>query len=263
MTRKILEDALNEYNGTILFTSHDRYFINKVANKIIAIEDKKLIKYIGNYTDYKECLKNKIFIIKTIRDILVLVISIETLKTWRENMKIDEIKNIQDILEYMKNNIEYGYIDVYGNKHIKELKGFRPIYRTSSIENTIQNKVGTCIEQVALMNYLCNMINIKSKMYCTRIYEPNDFNNPDAEEHMHCFLLAFQDGKVFHIEHPNHYNVGIFEYETIDKAIEEIQNYFKNLSGGVNRPLAEFYHVEEGKTFQEFNNYINSLNQII
>ena len=52
-TREILEDTLNEYQGTILFVSHDRYFINKVATKVIAIEDKKLYKYIGNYEDYK------------------------------------------------------------------------------------------------------------------------------------------------------------------------------------------------------------------
>ena len=56
-TREILEDTLNEYNGTILFVSHDRYFINKVATKVIAIEDKKLYEYVGNYDDYKYCIK--------------------------------------------------------------------------------------------------------------------------------------------------------------------------------------------------------------
>ena len=52
-TKEILEDALNDYNGTIIMVSHDRYFINKVATRILMIEDKKLISYIGNYDDYK------------------------------------------------------------------------------------------------------------------------------------------------------------------------------------------------------------------
>ena len=51
-TREILENALIEFNGTILFVSHDRYFINKISNKIIEIKNKKIDKYIGNYEDY-------------------------------------------------------------------------------------------------------------------------------------------------------------------------------------------------------------------
>ena len=51
-TKEVLETALNDYEGTILFISHDRYFINKLANKIVCIEDKKLNTYIGNYDDY-------------------------------------------------------------------------------------------------------------------------------------------------------------------------------------------------------------------
>lgn len=57
-TREILEDTLTEYEGTILFVSHDRYFINKVATKIISIENNKLNEYIGNYDDYKDVKKH-------------------------------------------------------------------------------------------------------------------------------------------------------------------------------------------------------------
>lgn len=49
----MLEEALKEFNGTILFVSHDRYFINKIANNIIEIKNHKINKYIGNYDDYK------------------------------------------------------------------------------------------------------------------------------------------------------------------------------------------------------------------
>ena len=50
-TKEILEDALNDFNGTILFISHDRFFINKLANKTLYINNNKITEYIGNY-DY-------------------------------------------------------------------------------------------------------------------------------------------------------------------------------------------------------------------
>ena len=51
-TLEVLETALSSYQGTIFFVSHDRYFINKVCNKIVSIEDEKLVEYLGNYTYY-------------------------------------------------------------------------------------------------------------------------------------------------------------------------------------------------------------------
>ena len=50
-TKEALEEALINYDGTILFVSHDRYFINKLANKVLYISDKKITEYCGNY-DY-------------------------------------------------------------------------------------------------------------------------------------------------------------------------------------------------------------------
>lgn len=58
-TKEILEDALNNYKGTILIISHDRYFINKVATRIVMIENKRLISYVGNYDDYKRTIKRQ------------------------------------------------------------------------------------------------------------------------------------------------------------------------------------------------------------
>ena len=50
-SREILEDALNEFTGTVLFVSHDRYFINRTATRILELNDKTLTEYLGNY-DY-------------------------------------------------------------------------------------------------------------------------------------------------------------------------------------------------------------------
>ena len=52
--RESLERALKEYEGTIFFVSHDRYFISAIADEIVEIEDKKLNTYAGNYKFYSE-----------------------------------------------------------------------------------------------------------------------------------------------------------------------------------------------------------------
>lgn len=53
-TRETLEESMKNFGGTILFVSHDRYFIDSVANKILEIKDSKLKMYNGNYSDYKK-----------------------------------------------------------------------------------------------------------------------------------------------------------------------------------------------------------------
>lgn len=52
-TRELLEEAINEYKGTVLFISHDRYFINKLAQRVLYIEEGRINSYIGNYEDVK------------------------------------------------------------------------------------------------------------------------------------------------------------------------------------------------------------------
>ena len=54
MSREILESALNNYEGTILYVSHDRYFINRTATRILELEGNTFTNYIGNYDYYLE-----------------------------------------------------------------------------------------------------------------------------------------------------------------------------------------------------------------
>lgn len=58
MSREALEDALINYNGTVFVISHDRYFLNKVINKIYELEENGIKQYFGNYTYYTEKKKN-------------------------------------------------------------------------------------------------------------------------------------------------------------------------------------------------------------
>lgn len=56
-SKEILEQALNSYTGTVLFVSHDRYFINKTATRILNLTGETIVNYIGNYDYYMEKCK--------------------------------------------------------------------------------------------------------------------------------------------------------------------------------------------------------------
>lgn len=55
----MLEEALQHFAGSVIIVSHDRYFISKVATTIVAIEDKKLVKYQGDYKTYMNASKER------------------------------------------------------------------------------------------------------------------------------------------------------------------------------------------------------------
>ncbi len=54
LSKEILEDALNGYEGTVLYVSHDRYFINRTASRILELTGQTFVNYIGNYDYYLE-----------------------------------------------------------------------------------------------------------------------------------------------------------------------------------------------------------------
>lgn len=51
-TRELLEEAIKEYSGTVLFVSHDRYFINNLVERIVEVKEKRFFSYVGNYDEY-------------------------------------------------------------------------------------------------------------------------------------------------------------------------------------------------------------------
>ena len=54
VSKEILENALNRYEGTVLYVSHDRYFINQTATRILELTNQAMVNYIGNYDYYLE-----------------------------------------------------------------------------------------------------------------------------------------------------------------------------------------------------------------
>ena len=266
--REIKDISINRYIGYVYYKFENDIYIGNIYIK----EKYDTEEYIKDSLRLliKDAYKNNIkyLYFKTNNKINELLLDLGFKKTDNEFFKINtknvlpnikKLKTLDDVLIFMKENIRYGWLDVNNKIHIGNMKDFRRLYRSLSVDEILEYGIGTCIDQVKLMNYLLNRIGIKNKMFATRIYEPNDFNKLDEEEHMHCFILCYIDNKVYHIEHPNWYRIGIYEYKNEEEALKEINKYYVELSGGIIRPTTEFYKIESNITFKEFNSYINNL----
>lgn len=128
-----LEEALEDFNGTIFFISHDRYFSNRMAERIIAVEDHGLKSYQGNYDDYKRekekrtlLDKNESATEKSKRSIVKPVSMDDDLQQEQRLERIDNLeREIRELdLAMADKQIEYGELNaLYGRKlHVvKEL----------------------------------------------------------------------------------------------------------------------------------------------
>ena len=173
-------------------------------------------------------------------------------------MDFSAIKTPKDVLEFIRTNIKYGWLDYMDKEHVGDLIGFRASYRTSSLEEVLEHKIGSCIEQTYLMKYLLDRLDIPSRMFCIREYEA-DNNATRYNVYMHCFILYFLNGKVYHIENCNLKKLGIHEFDSYEEAISSISNLFIMVSDGRWSTVTEFFDVPYGMSFRELNNYMNSL----
>ena len=156
-------------------------------------------------------------------------------------------------MDFMNINIEYGWVDNRGNKHINNLKGFRENYRISTIDEILKTGLGTCIEQAKMIKFFFDKMGFENKLFCHRSYETEE--NFDKEVRMHCFVLFKYNDSWYHFEHSNRPKRGIHKYESVEKAIEEITSGFEE--HGDIRKLTEIDSIPDNLTFNEFNNFVN------
>lgn len=100
-----LEEALKEFNGTIFYISHDRYFINNISNRVIAIEDKKFTSYEGDYDNYKE-EKSKIESL-IVKEEKVKVEKVKKTKVVDEKKKLEkEVEKLEEKIDYLEEKVK-------------------------------------------------------------------------------------------------------------------------------------------------------------
>lgn len=85
-TREIVERALQQFGGTCFIISHDRYFLDQVSTRTLVLEDKGVTEYLGNYSYYKEKLKEQ-------NDIAALTEPIEEVSKDKSNIHTKDVSS--------------------------------------------------------------------------------------------------------------------------------------------------------------------------
>lgn len=85
-TREIVERALQQFGGTCFIISHDRYFLDQVSTRTLVLEDKGVTEYLGNYSYYKEKLKEQ-------NDIAALIEPIEVISKDKSNIHTKDVSS--------------------------------------------------------------------------------------------------------------------------------------------------------------------------
>lgn len=111
-SKEILEDAILDYEGSLLIISHDRYFLNKIASKILLMESKQMTEYLGNYDYYEKKLSEAKEDPKPSKEISKTQLVKEKKKI---NLKKNEIRKIKAEI----NKIEDRHLEI--DEKIKEL----------------------------------------------------------------------------------------------------------------------------------------------
>lgn len=132
-SREILEGILTEFTGTIVFVSHDRYFIKKVAKKITIFEDKKLLTYNGDYEYYKnEIARQQGKIVEVQNSVQRHEKPTKALSTIKENERVkltrrleameQEIETIEEIIKDIENEMLLNGSDLEKLTSLEETK---------------------------------------------------------------------------------------------------------------------------------------------
>ena len=106
-SKEILEDALNNYEGTVLYVCHDRYFINKTATRILDLTNKQLLNYIGNYDYYLEKKETiEAALLNTISEEKEQAENSANRKNWRlQKVEQKELRKIQNELKKIEDEV--------------------------------------------------------------------------------------------------------------------------------------------------------------
>ncbi len=156
-SKQMLEDALNDYDGTCVFVSHDRYFVNKTANIVLELSDGTLTKYLGNYDDYI-AKKEQLNAINN-SDVKELSASTETASKldYKEQKRIEaEKRKLQNQISKIEEEIE----NLEAKKSEIDEEFLKPENMTNSAklneltvkQNEITNKLEELYQQWELLN---------------------------------------------------------------------------------------------------------------
>ena len=165
----------------------------------------------------------------------------------------NKISNLDELMDWMDNNIKYGYIDINGNIHDNELQGLRELFITRDAKSAVESGYGTCIEQAKIIDEKLKQFGYETYTYCSSSGPLNALIT-DHSARMHSFILAVKDNKCVYFEHANTQRRGIHNFDSIDQAIDFIKGVYKDNEYFV---LHLTGYIPEGLNFDQLVNYVN------
>lgn len=144
-SKEILEDALLDYEGTLLVISHDRYFLNRVADRIIELEPTGTEEFLGNYDYYLEKKKEDTPVEENLEAKTKTQIKLDRK---REKEKIQEEKKLKKEIKSLEDNISSKELEI---EELDELLCDQDIYEDSSKVLEISKKREALQNNLALL----------------------------------------------------------------------------------------------------------------
>lgn len=222
-TKEILENSLLQFEGTILFISHDRYFINKIATKIVRIENKKLVTHIGNYDSIKE---------KAINNIV-------------DNKQVINIKGSNRLNEFIKESkIEEISIGCSG-KQVYKIRKKSKVYYLKIADHLSEESIR--------LDYLKDKIMVPEKIFYEKYNGKSYIMTKSLDGEMLCsehFINNPDEGIKILVEVFNYlYNIDYSDCiidETIDTKLNRIEKRLNNINEStIKKEILERFHTKE------------------
>lgn len=141
------EEALEDFKGTIFFISHDRYFINKIGERVIAIEDNGFKSYLGNYDYYKEIKEELKF--KAIKDEDAKLSEGKKLKNNDESKKNKKVKKQTSVDETKKKEVEKAKVETRIQNLEREIQELELAMADSKLHHEEFNKLFSRKEELS------------------------------------------------------------------------------------------------------------------
>ena len=223
-TREILESSLLDFDGTILFVSHDRYFINKIATKIIRIENKKLVTYNGNYDSIKDKeikIENKI-----VKETINIKGSNRLNEFLKDANKIEEISiGCNSKVYRIRKKSKVFYLKIANHLSKESI-------RLDYLKDKINVPEKVFYEKYNNMSYLLTK-EVKGEMLCSDYYCNNPLLGIDI------IIEAFN--QIYNIN----YSDCILD-ETLDTKIKEIESRFSSIKEcDIDENILKRFHTKE------------------
>lgn len=104
-SKEVLEEAISNYNGTVIFVSHDRYFIEKIATKIVHLSNDRAVEYIGNYSYFLEKIQTNTTKKET-NNLVSNNYKQNKVNQRQEEKRLREVKKLEDTIQRLEEELD-------------------------------------------------------------------------------------------------------------------------------------------------------------